>query len=354
MLRVWLVRVLVAAVVGYLLASALGIASASAQGLPASSPSSLDVAGRDRLIAEQAALLNTYRCLFGVDTEVVPGGCFGGAPAEDPVPLPAPEGVPTEFDVAVRDRLVAVQEALLNAYRCLFGVDTEVVPGGCPSRAGSPATGTAAPGQSQQDRPLSFGQALDVASRLAARFSPPSGCSLPLGLAGNFPNASRSFYRAGVHQGVDFACSDRDVRAVLDGRVVVAVGDYATPPTRDLDALLATTYELQATPPYTLIMLYGNYVVLDHGVIEGVGHVVSIYAHLESLAAGVRIGGEVSSGDLLGTMGNTGTEPAAAGLHNQGVHLHWELHVNGHYLAKGLSPAETREVYTTLFARPAP
>ncbi|MYH96454.1 MAG: hypothetical protein F4129_08095, partial [Acidimicrobiia bacterium] len=36
-------------------------------------------------------------------------------------------------EVAVRDQLIASQENLLNTYRCLFGVDTEVVPGGCPN-----------------------------------------------------------------------------------------------------------------------------------------------------------------------------------------------------------------------------
>ena len=338
-----------------LLVSAISIASASSQSQLASSHSLHDVAERDKLIIEQAALLNAYRCLFGFDAELVPGGCSGGEPAEAPVPLPAPEGVPTEFDVEVRDRLVAVQEALLNAYRCLFGVDVEVVSGGCPNEAGlgSSATDTAAPGQLQQDRPLSFGQALDVASRLAAEFTPPTSCPLPLGLPGYFPNASRTFYRAGVHQGVDFACFDRTVKAVLEGRVVVAVGDFVTPPTGALEAVLATTFELQVTPPYTLIMLYGNYVVVDHGVIAGVGHVVSIYAHLAALSPDIRVGEIVAAGQALGVVGNSGTVQAAAGLRDQGHHLHWELHIDGQYLAKSLSPAETRKVYSALFAGPA-
>lgn len=34
-------------------------------------------------------------------------------------------------EIEIRDALIADQEALLNAYRCLFGIDTEVVPGGC-------------------------------------------------------------------------------------------------------------------------------------------------------------------------------------------------------------------------------
>lgn len=86
-----------------------------------------DVAQRDRLIAAQENLLNTYRCLFGVDTGVVPGGC------PDPYivsPGPAPD-TPTQQDVDARDALIESQEALLNVYRCRFDVDTEVVPGGC-------------------------------------------------------------------------------------------------------------------------------------------------------------------------------------------------------------------------------
>ena len=91
----------------------------------------LDVEVRDRLIADQEALLNTYRCMFGVDTQVVPGGCSNGAPAlpaEDPAPFP---GNPTAKDIEIRDKLVADQEALLNVYRCRFNIDTRIVPGGC-------------------------------------------------------------------------------------------------------------------------------------------------------------------------------------------------------------------------------
>ena len=86
-----------------------------------------DVEARDRLIADQENLLNTYRCLFGVDSDVVPGGC----PDPDEVsPGIAPE-TPTQNDIDVRDVLIQNQEALLNVYRCRFDVDTEIVPGGC-------------------------------------------------------------------------------------------------------------------------------------------------------------------------------------------------------------------------------
>lgn len=104
-----------------------GVASAQ------ESISSEDIAVRDGLIAAQENLLNSYRCLFGADVDVVPGGC----PNPDVVlPSAAPES-PTQQDVDVRDRLILSQEALLNVYRCRFNVDTEVVFGGCEN--GEPA-----------------------------------------------------------------------------------------------------------------------------------------------------------------------------------------------------------------------
>ena len=101
-----------------------------------------DIEVRDRLVADQEALLNVYRCMFGVDTEVVPGGCADGAPAL-PAKGPAPfAGIPTAGDLAVRDQLVADQEALLNVYRCGFRIDMQQVPGGCPEPVNEPDEGT--------------------------------------------------------------------------------------------------------------------------------------------------------------------------------------------------------------------
>ena len=93
----------------------------------ASAQTVADVETRDQLIANQENLLNTYRCLFGVDTDVVPGGC----PTPDRIePGPTPAN-PTQDDIDVRDGLIQDQEALLNVYRCQFDVDTQLVPGGC-------------------------------------------------------------------------------------------------------------------------------------------------------------------------------------------------------------------------------
>ena len=124
-------RWLAVLVVFCLVAAVSGSAGVSAQDGPGSEVSVDDIVLRDELIAAQESLLNTYRCLFNVDVEIVPGGCTNGQPARGPTEPAGFEGVPSQRDVKVRDGLVEAQESLLNVYRCLFDVDTQIVPGGC-------------------------------------------------------------------------------------------------------------------------------------------------------------------------------------------------------------------------------
>ncbi|WP_420637688.1 M23 family metallopeptidase [Candidatus Poriferisocius sp.] len=190
-----------------------------------------------------------------------------------------------------------------------------------------------------------------MASVLAPHVVEPSDCRSPLPHPNLMPNWPRT-YRSGTHQGLDYQCFMRGRIAVaaMDGRVAVAVGDFDDPAPDDRDALLDTAAQLDRTPPHTLTMLYGNYVVLDHGVIDGAGHVVTIYSHLEAVNSNLRIGQMVSAGDRLATIGNRGTSAAAAGDFDFDPHLHWELHVDDLYLAAGLTPDQTRQVYETLFS----
>ena len=67
----------------------------------------------------------------------MPGGCKDGKPAQPAAPPVPFTGTPTLADIAARDGLVAAQEALLNVYRCRFDIDTQIVPGGC--KDGKPA-----------------------------------------------------------------------------------------------------------------------------------------------------------------------------------------------------------------------
>ena len=146
-----------------------------------------DVQIRDRLVADQEALLNVYRCRFDIDTQVVPGGCQGGQPA-----LPATEptpftGMPTPDDLAARDELVAAQEALLNVYRCRFDIDAQVVPGGCvggvPAPIQEPTNAAQEPTNAAQEQTNAAQEPVNVAQeptnaaqeQINVAAAPPSG-----------------------------------------------------------------------------------------------------------------------------------------------------------------------------------
>ena len=124
----WAVVVVFACLLASVLASPAE-AHKGAHGEPAveAGGSGGDAAGLAVLADAQEALLNAYRCMFDVDAEVVPGGCVNGASAAGP----SEPGAVGAVDTAALRRLVVDQEALLNAYRCMFAVDVEVVPGGC-------------------------------------------------------------------------------------------------------------------------------------------------------------------------------------------------------------------------------
>lgn len=61
---------------------------------------------------------------------------------------------------------------------------------------------------------------------------------------------------------------------------------------------------------------YGNVVIIDHG--RGYE---TLYAHMQGFASGIKNGGRVHQGQVIGYVGSTGLAT--------GPHLHYEFHVNG-------------------------
>jgi len=191
-----------------------------------------------------------------------------------------------------------------------------------------------------------------VAAALREQISSPTDPRCPLALNfSSLPGAARP-YRNGTHQGIDFGCgaAGRSVSAIADGTVVYLVDDYVDPTVPNREAILANAGLAGFTPFWTLAMLYGNVVVVDHGVIEGAGRVVTISAHLEAVDEAITLGSSVSQGDRLGEIGNRGTNASARrirGADDPSLHLHWELFIDNWFLGAGQPGQAVAELITT-------
>jgi murein DD-endopeptidase MepM/ murein hydrolase activator NlpD len=165
------------------------------------------------------------------------------------------------------------------------------------------------------------------------------------------PNAPRE-YRSGVHEGVDFydgyccvaVARGAPVLAAKTGVVIRADHDYEGLTVEEMDALLNRALQQGYTDPVTLDILRGQQVWVDHG--DGI---VTRYAHLLGIEAGVEEGVVVEAGQVLAYVGNSGTPEGITDpdLEN---HLHFEIRVGPGYLGQGLSPAATRRLWEKAFS----
>ena len=150
------------------------------------------------------------------------------------------------------------------------------------------------------------------------------------------PNSPRE-YRAGWHEGIDFA-ADRGtpVRAAAAGTVVRVDREFVDWDPAVLAAALEAATALGYTPDETLDRIRGRQVWIDHG-----RHVVTRYAHLESVAD-LFVGQEVMRGQVVGAVGSSGFEEG-------GPHLHFEVRIGEDYLGDWLEGEELVRVLTRSF-----
>jgi murein DD-endopeptidase MepM/ murein hydrolase activator NlpD len=88
---------------------------------------------------------------------------------------------------------------------------------------------------------------------------------------------------------------------------------------------------------------YGNYIVVRH-VIDGL-EIYSLYAHLSAIQPGLKIGGAVKAGEVIGTMGRTSS---AETITKDRAHVHFELNmlINDNFAAwfkKNSTPDERND-----------
>lgn len=141
------------------------------------------------------------------------------------------------------------------------------------------------------------------------------------------PEAARD-YRAGIHEGIDFAADlGTPISAAGDGLVVRADHAFTDWTDEERGAALAEAVTLARTPERTLDLIRGRQVWIDHG--RGI---VTRYAHLESIAT-ISVGDHLRAGDVIGAVGSSGYPEG-------GPHLHFEIRIGESYLGDGLTPAE--------------
>ncbi len=150
------------------------------------------------------------------------------------------------------------------------------------------------------------------------------------------PNSPRE-YRAGWHEGIDFA-ADRGtpVRTAAAGTVVRVDREFVDWDPDVLTASLETATALGYTPDETLDRIRGRQVWIDHG-----RQIVTRYAHLDSVAD-LFVGQTVTRGQVVGTVGSSGFEEG-------GPHLHFEVRVGDRYLGDWLEGEELMRVLTRSF-----
>ncbi len=185
--------------------------------------------------------------------------------------------------------------------------------------------------------------------RLADLRMPIVGATLP-DLDTLLPGSPRA-YRNGIHQGFDMnnghigvpTAYSGPVIAAKDGTVIRALLDFQEMALDEHAQAIAASQAAGTTPPDILDKLRGRQVWIDHG--HGV---VTRYVHLSGIASDIAEGVQVRAGDIVGFVGNSGTEAAVQGTRG-GAHLHFELRIDDRYFGEGMSYDQIREAGNRIF-----
>jgi len=144
-----------------------------------------------------------------------------------------------------------------------------------------------------------------------------------------YPGAPR-YYRHGIHRGFDF--SDRKdgsiakknelIFCVYPGEIVKIKNNYQQYGEEEkFDMYRMMTSKDNFTDDKYLDFFRGNQVYVRNGSL------FFIYAHLDSITKGLKVGDKISKGDIIGLMGNSGVEYMGTR-----AHLHLEVYFNGFLL----------------------
>lgn len=168
----------------------------------------------------------------------------------------------------------------------------------------------------------------------------------------NLPGAPRP-YRAGVSQGFDFVDGDLDVPVTYGAAVIAAAAGQVIRADLAYAELSAERWERlleeveDGATEEELDLLRGRQVWIQTS-----GGTVLRYGHLSGVASGVSVGRTVYRGQVVGYVGNSGTDAGVAGGRER-PRLRFEVWPDeGRYFGEGLTPEQVRLEAASLFVGP--
>ncbi len=169
-----------------------------------------------------------------------------------------------------------------------------------------------------------------------------------------YPNSPRK-YRGGTHVGVDILYYHNDdsydpvllnkktpVYAAKDGKIIRADWDYK--PMSAKEWKNQSKYYKKHPRTFVKRSFGGIQVWIDHE--DGI---VTTYNHLSKIDDDVKIGSDVEKGQRIGWAGNSGLLGEAEGK-DYGIHLHFEIWIDGNFLGKGMKINDIKKYLVWIFS----
>jgi murein DD-endopeptidase MepM/ murein hydrolase activator NlpD len=169
-----------------------------------------------------------------------------------------------------------------------------------------------------------------------------------------YPGSARQ-YRGGEHAGLDILnyhdnetyqpiaiSKDTPVLAAKDGLIIRADWDYV--PMTVNEWRNQSDYYQKNPCTFVKRSFGGIQIWIDHE--DGI---VTTYNHLSKIGDNIKTGVRVKKGERIGWAGNSGTLGEAEGK-NYGVHLHFEIWVDGYYLGEGMNIKDIKQYFSWIFS----
>ena len=179
---------------------------------------------------------------------------------------------------------------------------------------------------------------------------PIPGATLPENPA-HLPGSLRA-YRQGVNEGFDFYDGDSGVPVPYGAAVIASASGtlvrvdnvYSEPSSEEWEALMESVAD--GATDAELDRLRGRQVWLE----TASGRLLR-YAHLSGIASGMMEGQRVQRGEVIGYVGNSGTDEGVAGT-ELGARLHFEVWEGDTFFGENMDTEELQIAAVSLFTGP--